>query len=319
MEERKQLNETAIKQPRHANEYISQINYDVRSLESLSQNLAESLEYTEASNPSKHSQQNKNDNLMFNGSKPEQRDWQQDSDYSNSNSQKSNNTIKKEIISPNFNNFEVLRNDRLSNYVPKEEDQNDVRTSNNPYITRSNESSFPTESNGDVNDTESHNQSIKEDQSDSESVGSKSVPLSESANTNQNRGHFRVIDSINGVVTDEYSDTHQTLSEVSKHHEIINIPKVLNQCQSIFQENENLKKQKSNLTLRLKRIENEHQEKIRELKHENHHLHKKAAFKDFIQNCYDTKEDDDLALLQFSIQQTLRYHDDKLLSKTLVS
>ena len=206
MEEHKQFNETASKQPRHPNENTYQTNFDVKPVENKIQDSANSSESMEESNRSEHSQQNKLDSsqMLLNESKLEQRDWRQESDHSNINSQKSNNIIKKEIIPPDAHYFESLRNDRLSDYVPKEEDQNDVRTSSDPYITKSNESSFQTEIDDVVNYTESQDQSNREDHLDARSDRSKPVPLNETVNNNQNRdlhlGNGRSSDNIaNGL------------------------------------------------------------------------------------------------------------------------
>ena len=191
MEEHKKFNETASKQPRHPNENTYQTNFDVKSVENKIQDSANSSESMEESNRSEHSQQNKLDSsqMLLNESKLEKRDWRQESDHSNLNSQKPNDIIKKEIIPPDAHYFESLRNDRLSDYVPKEEDQNDVRTSSDPYITKSNESSFQTEIDDVVNYTESQDQSNREDHLDARSDRSKPVPLNETVNNNQNRDH----------------------------------------------------------------------------------------------------------------------------------
>ena len=76
-----------------------------------------------------------------------------------------------------------------------------------------------------------------------------------------------------------------------------------------------LSQKESEYQQRLSYIESFYQGKMKELQNTIVQLQKKAAFKEFIQNCFDTKEDDDLALLQLSIEQTLRYFDSKLLGK----
>ena len=100
-------------------------------------------------------------------------------------------------------------------------------------------------------------------------------------------------------------------------------PNFMHELYSIIDENNRLKKEnkilneeKGDLILKLNHAKNEHQDKIRELKDEYHQFRKDATFKYLIQNCFDTREDNNLALLQLSIQKISKYLDKELPGKT---